>query len=409
MIRVSETVLPGHPDKFCDLVADAIVQEATRLDRDAYAQVEVGVWSDQMWLSGRVASCVPFEKPINEIVRSTGAALGLDAGNWIDASRYRITATVCFETCDPTVWTHHVNDQSIVIGWAGYDARLDYLPPEHFLALRLRDALFHACRGGRLRGHGPDGKILVRLREQGGDFVVEHLLVTLQHREDADFMGFLTDTVGVLADAYNRLRTADGRWLAPFRDIEVLVNPNGPLVQAGSDGDNGQTGRKLVADHYGPRIAIGGGALAGKHWTHIDRIAAAAARQAAIDAVSSGAETCRIQLVYAPGIDAPLDVAVDMTGRGISPGPESFGHAAMCRRLSPNEVYSELRQFGRGPSQIPLRRPSHSQVQGEGLDHRSSSPASLSLPDPADREASIMNRDVVAARMTAAPSKDLVQ
>ena len=66
-----------------------------------------------------------------------------------------------------------------------------------------------------------------------------------------------------------------------------MVNPNGPLVEAGSDGDNGQTGRKLVMDFYGPRVPIGGGALSGKHLTHIDRIGAYAAREAAVRAVRS--------------------------------------------------------------------------------------------------------------------------
>jgi S-adenosylmethionine synthetase len=343
MIRISEAVLPGHPDKFCDLIADAIVREATSLDRDAYAQVEVAVWSDQMWLSGRVASSTPFRRSIEEIVRSTGTAIGLDASNWIDASRYDITSKICFETCDPTRWTHQVNDQSIAIGWAGYDALVDYLPPEHFLALRLRDALFRACRAGRLRDQGPDGKVLVRLRERGGAFELEHVLVSLQHREYANFVAFVGDVVDVLSQAYEALQMTDARWSVRFSDVEVLVNPNGPFVEAGSDGDNGQTGRKLVADHYGPRIPIGGGALSGKHWTHIDRLAAVAARGAAVEAVASGARICQIQLAYAPGIDAPLDFTVTMTGKGALPMRANFSHCAMRSRLSPQVVYGPLK------------------------------------------------------------------
>jgi S-adenosylmethionine synthetase len=86
--------------------------------------------------------------------------------------------------------------------------------------------------------------------------------------------------------------------ITPFENIELLINPNGPLIQAGGDGDNGQTGRKLVADYYGPRMSIGGGALAGKHWTHIDRIGARAAREAAVAEVKSGAEECLLRITY---------------------------------------------------------------------------------------------------------------
>lgn len=342
MIRFSETVLPGHPDKFCDLVADAVVQEATRLDRDAYAQVEVGVWSDQMWISGGVAARVPFERSLEDIVSSVGQSIGLDKSNWIDASRYRIHSALCLEQRDPIAWSHHVNDQCVVSGWAGYDEKVVYLPPEHFLANALRDALYAACRKGPLEGHGPDGKLLVRMREESGLFQVEHLLVTLQQQAGTEFIPFVGQVEAVLRGAYAKLQSADLRWARAFSDIELLINPNGPLIQAGSDGDNGQTGRKLVADYYGPRIPIGGGALYGKHWTHIDRIGAHAARKAAVHAVRSGAEECLIRIAYAPGLDTPLDLAAEMTGRGQLPELNELSHSSLREQLSPERVYRQL-------------------------------------------------------------------
>ncbi|MFM7009231.1 MAG: methionine adenosyltransferase domain-containing protein [Betaproteobacteria bacterium] len=342
MIRFSEAVLPGHPDKFCDLVADAIVREATRLDRDAYAQVEVSIWSDQMWISGGVATSIPFEKTLPEIVTAAGRSIGLDGDNWIDASRYRIHSALCLETRDPAPWSHHVNDQCVIAGWAGYDAKVAYLPPEHFLALALRNALFASCRSGQLAGHGPDGKVLVRLREENDRFEVEHLLVTMQQKNGAQFLPFVAAVGDLLQEAYERLQALDPRWSVPFGRIELLINPNGPLIQAGSDGDNGQTGRKLVADYYGPRIPLGGGALFGKHWTHIDRIGAKAARQAAVAAVKSGARECLLRIAYAPGIDAPLDLVTEMIGRGIVAEPPLFSHSSLRDRLTPNDVYQEL-------------------------------------------------------------------
>lgn len=342
MIRFSETVLPGHPDKFCDLVADAVVQEATRLDRDAYAQVEVGVWSDQMWISGGVAARVPFERSLEDIVSSVGQSIGLDKSNWIDASRYRIHSALCLEQRDPIAWSHHVNDQCVVSGWAGYDEKVAYLPPEHFLANALRDALYAACRKGPLAGHGPDGKLLVRMREESGLFQVEHLLVTLQQQAGTEFIPFVGQVEAVLRGAYAKLQSADLRWARAFSDIELMINPNGPLIQAGSDGDNGQTGRKLVADFYGPRIPIGGGALYGKHWTHIDRIGAHAARKAAVHAVRSGAEECLIRIAYAPGLDTPLDLAAEMTGRGQLPELNELSHSSLREQLSPERVYRQL-------------------------------------------------------------------
>ena len=109
----------------------------------------------------------------------------------------------------------------------------------------------------------------------------------------------------MLRNIYSGLQYCDRRWRSDWRDVAVMVNPNGPLVEAGSDGDNGQTGRKLVMDFYGPRVPIGGGALSGKHLTRIDRIGAYAAREAAVRAVRSGANECLVRLAYAPNHAGP--------------------------------------------------------------------------------------------------------
>ena len=327
MIRHSETVLAGHPDKFCDQIADAIIGLAYEVDPGAYAQVEVAAWSDQIWLNGGIVTRTPFEADIWRRIVELGVEVGYckdslrygadeAGGNAIDVERYQLSDAICRHTGDPTEWTHHVNDQAIVIGWAGYDAEIRHLPPEHFLAHALREALDASFRpGGRLERQGPDGKLLVRLREnanpktcRSNTWEVEQILVTVQQRPEAEFGAVCEGVAEVVRDAYEAIADADPRWRADWADIELLVNPNGPLLNGGSDGDNGQTGRKLVMDYYGPRVPLGGGALSGKDLTHIDRAGAYAARQACIEAVEGGADTCEVLVSYAPGRSEPLDV-----------------------------------------------------------------------------------------------------
>jgi S-adenosylmethionine synthetase len=339
-------VLPGHPDKFCDQIADQVIAECVAVDPDAYGQIEVGVWSDQVWLSGGVCTLTPLPAALDEVVRRVGERIGYTSGNWVDAARYKVTSTVCFEVGDPRRWSEAVNDQAVVIGWAGYDARTRHLPPEHFLAHVFREALTAACLGGALDGEGPDGKLLVRVREGDDGWSLEHVLVTIQHRRDVELLDVSLRVERVLRAAYERLRDADPRWLARWDDVDTMINPNGPLLNGGSDGDNGQTGRKLVMDFYGPRLPLGGGALSGKHLTHIDRIGAYAAREAAVRAVSTGAVECLVRLVYAPNVPLPLDVTYEMRGRGERLPPGWFEHGALCRRHSTAVDYAALARGG---------------------------------------------------------------
>jgi S-adenosylmethionine synthetase len=311
MIRVSEFVLPGHPDKFCDAAADAIIGEVLKVDADGYGQVEMAVWSDQVFLTGGVCTRRPIPVDFADVVVATGIALGYTAGNHIDARKYNVTDTVCRVIDDPGKWTAHVNDQAICIGWAGYDAKVDWLPIEHWLAREFRDALSASCRAGPLKGQGPDGKLIVRVREEGARWMLEHVLVTLQQRPQTPFLEVCTGIAATLEAAYRRIRRNDRRWCAPWQDVELMLNPNGPLLNGGSDGDNGQTGRKLVMDYYGPRIPIGGGALYGKDPTHVDRVGARVARERALREVMEGAGECFVRLTYAPGVCEPIDVVTE--------------------------------------------------------------------------------------------------
>lgn len=332
MIRMSEVVLPGHPDRFCDQAADAIVGACYEVDPYAYCQVEMSVWSDRVFLTGGLVTRQPLRHTLADIVRQVGRDIGYVAGNAVDAARYQVDDVVCQQRVDPRTWTYRVNDQCITVGWAGYDATVGWLPPEHYLAQALGAALTQSCRTGLLAGEGPDGKLLVRLREHSKTWQLEHVLVTLQQREQTPIVALAASIAAELRRAYDDLRLRDERWSSPFDDVELLVNPNGPLVNGGSDGDNGQTGRKLVVDYYGPRIAIGGGALAGKDLSHIDRAAAYAARHAAVQAVQGGARECRVTLAYAPNCDAPLDVVYDMDGRGPRCPNAWFAHSAVRLR-----------------------------------------------------------------------------
>jgi S-adenosylmethionine synthetase len=296
-------------------VADAIIGEVLKVDADGYGQVEMAVWSDQVFLTGGVCTRKPIPVAFADIVVATGTAIGYTAGNHLDARKYRVTDTVCPVIGDPTQWTSHVNDQAICIGWAGYDAKVDWLPIEHWLAREFRDALFASCQSCGLKGQGHDGKLIVRVREEGSKWILEHVLVTLQQRPEMAFVDLCAAIAGTLEEAYRRIRRADRRWCARWEEVELMLNPNGPLLNGGSDGDNGQSGRKLVMDYYGPRIPIGGGALYGKDPTHIDRVGARRAREMALSEVSDGAEECMVRLTRAPGIQDPIDMATEIRRR----------------------------------------------------------------------------------------------
>jgi S-adenosylmethionine synthetase len=346
MKRYSEAVLNGHPDKFCDIVADRIIRAAYQTDPEAYGQVEVSVWSDQIFLTGGIATSEPFHPDIRGIISKVGKEIGYLPENHIDVTRYVIHDHICKINEPPLLWTGHVNDQSVIHGYAGYDQKTGYLPPEHFAVMFIREQLVRSLSDGVLKGHGPDGKVLLVMQEIGEEWVADTLLLTLQQKEDFDFSDFLYLCNEVLKNAWMQLRQHDPRWKSDWKDIRVLVNPNGALLNGGSDGDNGQTGRKLAMDFYGPRIPLGGGAIYGKDLSHIDRMASFAARKFAVELNQRGGGEVFVRLCYAPGMFEPLDISISSAAKPYTNPAAFFDFREMRKSMDVQNMDYDLAKLG---------------------------------------------------------------
>lgn len=345
MKRYSEVVLNGHPDKFCDLVADSLIREIYKSDASAYAQIEVSVWSDMIFLTGGVVTKAKLEFSVCEIIQKVGFSIGYTPENHIDVTKYKILDHVCWLTGNPRRWTDFSNDQSIVVGYAGYDALTHYLPPEHFFAWYMREMLISSLESGLLKGQGPDGKILVILNEDFIGWRIRKILVTLQQKESSSFLDFTVSVAKVIKNAYQQLQTKDSRWCVDWKNIEVLINPNGPLLNGGSDGDNGQTGRKLVMDFYGPRIPIGGGAIYGKDLTHIDRLGAYMARRYALEMVLNGSKEAIVKVCFAPGMNEPLSIDIESDKRPAVFADDYFLFSTMRSKINISDMNYDFRQL----------------------------------------------------------------
>lgn len=179
---------------------------------------------------------------------------------------------------------------------------------------------------GPLQWHGPDGKLLLQMREERSSWIVERVTATVQQHRESSFLDFIASVESVLRKEYERLQSGNPKWVVPWDEIQVQINPNGPLINGGPLSDNGQTGRKLVMDFFGPRVPIGGGALFGKDPMHIDRFANGACLEAARFAVKTGATECLVTACYIPNNPFPQDVRYEMSGRGQKQSREHFRH-----------------------------------------------------------------------------------
>lgn len=280
--RTAESVSPGHPDKICDQISDAILDAYLARDQKARVAVEVCGGHGTVFLTGEVSSTVHID-PAPIVKRVAGSVEVIDR---IAKQSPEIARGVD---------TGGAGDQGIMVGYACNETP-ELLPLEVVLARDLNQYLY--------KKWPYDGKTQVTLK---GDEIVA-IVASFQHAPSTELEAVVKRWV--------RRQKSGGAYSIKYRNDPMLhINPAGDWVQGGFDADAGLTGRKLVIDNYGPRIPIGGGCFSGKDATKVDRSAAYVARRIAVDYLrrfQAGEVYC--YLAYAIGHGQPLEVTVIVDG-----------------------------------------------------------------------------------------------
>ena len=291
MLVTTEQVSWGHPDKICDQISDAIVTDCLAHDRNSRVAAECMIKNVQIIIAGEITST---HMPCYEtLTRGVLMRIGID-----DAEKYKVTSLVTLQSPDIAqgVDTGGAGDQGIVIGYATNETP-EFMPLPFMLATCALEFLRDMKRKELL----PDAKSQVTFDYDKGR--IDTFLISTQHRIDVSVQDITPLAVYAMRQAAERygLNT----------DFKTLVNPTGRFVVGSSFADTGLTGRKIIADSYGPIAGHGGGAFSGKDPTKIDRSGAYMARKIARLFVSAGmARTCVVQIAYAIGVAEPVSMYV---------------------------------------------------------------------------------------------------
>lgn len=315
----AEAVLPGHPDKLCDAIADSLVREVSRREKRGLCGVEVSVHLSSVFVTGRIACAAAEQIDIDGAVRCVYREAGYDA-SWMpcpEALEVRSALGIGPLNDGEAEFRDVADDQSIVTGYAVDDPEANYLPPEQWLVLALMRSL-ESLRPARPDLQlGPDGKVAIIYNSESRR--LEAFSTSLQHSIGGDEIELAR---AVRACVRERLEMLSAGWPAfcPALPERFVVNGAGNFAVGGPEGDNGLSGKKLVVDAYGPRVPVGGGALWGKDFYKADRAGAILARKLAKAVVLTGAAAeCRVTLTIFPGDRAFRIVSLETPNGCLNP------------------------------------------------------------------------------------------
>ena len=312
----SESVTCGHPDKVCDQIADAVLDEILAHDPNAHVACEVTACTDEVHLMGEITST--FTPDYEAIARRVIGEIGYTLlGVGFDAETVRVRVSVHTQSPDIARGVDRgapeeagAGDQGMMVGYACRETDA-LMPLPITLANRLTKRLEQARREKRIPYLLPDGKAQVSVEYEGGcPKRISAVVVSAQHSAEVK-IDTLRDAIleqvifPVLPEQLLDERT------------EYFINPTGRFVVGGPAGDSGLTGRKIIADTYGGAARHGGGAFSGKDPSKVDRTGAYMARYLAKNIVAAElAERCEIELAYAIGLADPVSVMVETFGTG---------------------------------------------------------------------------------------------
>ena len=337
----SESVTEGHPDKICDQISDAILDEILTHDPDARVACETCASTGLVHIMGEITTnCyVDFQKIVREVVADIGYTR---AKFGFDADTCAVISNIDGQSPDIALGTNDqvggAGDQGMMFGYA-CDETSTLMPMPIYLAQRMAEQLAAVRKDGTMPYLRPDGKTQVSVRYIDDKPVnVEKVVVSTQHSEEISTEQLRAE---IEANVIRPVLEREGVELAPNAGIHI--NPTGRFVIGGPMGDCGLTGRKIIGDTYGGMGRHGGGAFSGKDCTKVDRSAAYAARWVAKNVVAAGlAHRCEVQVAYAIGMARPVSVMVDTFGTECVPVADIERAIGEVFDLRPGAIIDDL-------------------------------------------------------------------
>lgn len=309
----SESVSEGHPDKLCDQISDAILDECLRQDKYSRVACECFVTTNLLVIGGEITTNakVDYEAVARDVMRRIGYTAE-DLG--IDADTCEIKVVMDTQSSDIALGTNvevgGAGDQGIMFGYATNETET-YMPLPISMAHELVRYASELRHNGTFKHARPDMKSQVTIDyTDENNPKVDTILMSIQHDPDfneEEFKTFIKEKI--MKEVVRKHHMNE--------DYKVFINPTGRFVIGGPHGDTGLTGRKIIVDTYGGMARHGGGAFSGKDPSKVDRSAAYIARYIAKNIVAAGlCDRIEIQLSYAIGVKDPTSVRVDTYGTG---------------------------------------------------------------------------------------------